>query len=57
MEVYQTKKQWKSVVKEYVGIAKDLRYPSKIIERIKHAKSESEITRILKTAREESFED
>lgn len=57
MDVYQTKKQWKSVVKHYVGIAKDLRYPSKTIERIKHAKSEYEITRILKTAREESFED
>lgn len=57
MEAYQTKKQWKSVIKEYVTIAKGLRYPSKIIERIKHATSESEMVRILKTARERSFED
>ena len=36
-----------------VRIAKQLCYKAEIISRIQNAKSESEITRILKTAREE----
>lgn len=35
-----------------IRIAKQLGYNSNIIERIKNAKSEIEITRIMKTARE-----
>lgn len=36
-----------------IRIAKQLYYKAEIISRIQNAKSESEITRILKTAREE----
>ena len=56
MESYQTKKQWESIVEEYVSIAQELMYPISVIERIEHAQSESEMVRILKTARERSFE-
>ena len=41
----------KSVIKEYVKIAKDLCYNAQTIKRIKQAKSENEIIRILRTAR------
>lgn len=36
-----------------IRIAKQLCYKAEIISRIQNAKSESEITRLLKTAREE----
>ena len=38
---------------EAVQIAKQLCYKADVIEKLKNAKSESEITRILHTAREE----
>lgn len=37
---------------EAVRIAKQLCYKADVIEKLKNAKSESEITRILRTARE-----
>lgn len=37
--------------------AKDLRYGDDVIQAIKNAKSEAEIARIMKTARERSFDD
>lgn len=35
-----------------IGIAKDLRYSNKIQDRIRHAKSEIEISRIMISARQ-----
>lgn len=40
-------------INEYVKIAKELYYGEKVIERIKQAKTEDEITRIMTTARKE----
>ena len=40
-----------------IRAAKDLKYGPKVIEKIREAESASEIARIMKTAREQEFED
>ena len=43
----------KITIKQAVKTAEELRYPDTVIEKIKRAKSEHEISRILASARKE----
>lgn len=45
-------KQFKNFKKEEIRIAKELGYPTSVRTRIANATSESEVIRIMKTARE-----
>ncbi len=51
------KKLNKTTIYCYVQIANELGYSKDVVDRIKAATSENEIARIMKTAREQSFED
>ena len=48
----EEKKQFKKFKKEEIRIAKDLCYPKSVRIKIANATSESEVIRIMKTARE-----
>ena len=48
----EKKKQFEKFKKEEIRIAKDLCYPNSVRTKIVNATSESEVIRIMKTARE-----
>lgn len=48
----EKKKQFKKFKKDEIRIAKELCYPTSVRTRIANATSESEVIRIMKTARE-----
>lgn len=51
------KKLNKTIIYGYIQIANELGYSKDVVNQIKVATSENEIAKIMKTARERSFED
>ena len=51
------KKLNKTIIYSYMQIAHELGYSKDVVNQIKIATSENEIAKIMKTARERSFED
>ncbi len=51
--IYAEDKKMTQSQRDAIRIAKDLRYRKEVIEKIKTAKTDNEITRIMKDAREQ----
>lgn len=47
------KKNFNTIIKHYIDIAKDLCYDESVIEKLKNAKSEIELDNIMTSARRE----